>query len=142
MHKYLTNLNLPVARVDSWGHAAQTGDHLNTHRFFPWGRLILSTHNNFDKLFITCNHGFPQAAIILMYFFAEDTSQFDPEFVRPYRAIIINNIKYTKLSPILYEQFALFKFAYLERNEITAEARDCRLVRTYFTDETPTDMIM
>lgn len=77
-----------------------------------------------------------------MYFFAEDTPQFDPEFVRPYRAIIINNIKYTKLSPIFYEQFALFKFAYLERNEITAGARDCRLVRTYFTDETPTDMIM
>lgn len=77
-----------------------------------------------------------------MYFFAEDTHRFDPEFVRPYRTITINNIEYTKLSPTLYEQFALFKFAYLERNEIIPGARDCRFVRTYFTDETPTNFIM
>lgn len=77
-----------------------------------------------------------------MYFFAEDTPQFDPEFTRPYRAAIINNIEYTHLSPTLFEQFALYKFAYLERNKITTTARDCRYVRTYFTDEVPTRFIM
>jgi len=75
-----------------------------------------------------------------MYFFAEDTSQFDPEFTPPYRAVIINNIEYTKLSTTLYEQFAKYKFAVLERNIITG--KDCRFVHTYFSDEPAFDDIM
>ena len=80
------------------------------------GRLVYRD-KNFDKLFITHSKGLPHAILIITYFFAEDTVCFFPGFIKPYQSITINNIKYTKLSPELLDQFALFKFATLEHNE-------------------------
>lgn len=74
-------------------------------------------NKSFDKLFITREKGFPYAAAMIMCFFAEDTVRFLPEFEKPYQSITINNIEYTRLSPEVFDQFALFKFATLERNK-------------------------
>lgn len=84
--------------------------------YFNYGRLVYRSEN-FDKLFIIHKSGFPWAAAVITYLFAEDTEQFFPGFVRPYKSITINNISYTKLSPVVFEQFILFKFATLEHSE-------------------------
>lgn len=125
-------LNLPIAQVRN-SPGSQSSYNAAGRICFDFGRLIYCKDKNFDKLFITCEHGFPYAAIILMYFFAEDTIQFDPEFVKPYQTITINGIAYTKLSPTLYDQFIKYKFATLERNNIIG--KDCRFMYIDFTDK-------
>lgn len=87
---------------------------------FPHGCLLFSKNKNIDHLFIAHNDGFPYAALIVMYYFASDAIM-DPEFVKPYRAITVNNTEYTELSPTLFDQLALFKYATLERDELYEE---------------------
>jgi len=98
---------------------------------FPHGCLLFSKDKNIDHLFIARDDGFPYATIIVAYYFASDTPELEPEFVRPYRAITINNIEYTELSPTLFDQLALFKFATLERDELYEE--DPRIVSMSFS---------
>ena len=88
---------------------------------FPFGHLLFSQNSNIDQLSITQNDGFPYAVGMLMYYFASDTPDLEPEFVRPYRAIIIADVVYTKLSPELFDHFALVKQATLERDELFEE---------------------
>ena len=129
VHSYLKSLNHDIF----WVRPAQIPDQSKIP--FYYGRLIFTDDYKFDKLFITHDRGFSQAAAHIKYFFAKDTSHFHPEFKRPYRAIIINNTEYTELSPTVFEQFALFKFAYLERNEwvkTTIVKEDCRYALSYY----------
>lgn len=70
---------------------------------------------------------------MLMYYFASDTPDLEPEFVRPYRAIIVDNIEYTSLSTTLFDQLALVRFATLERDGLFEE--DPRYVSMSFNVE-------
>ena len=109
VREYLKNLNIFIL-------STEPSNHRISPLCFRYGRLVYR-NENFDKLFMTRKDGFPCAAAIITYLFAEDTEQFFPGFVRPYRSITINNISYTELSPIVFEQFILFKFATLEHGE-------------------------
>lgn len=88
---------------------------------FPHGCLLFSKNSNVDQLFIAQNEGFPYAVALLDYYFGPETPDINSDFVYPYQAIIINNIRYTELSPTLLNNLAIYKFATLERNEVTEE---------------------
>lgn len=100
---------------------------------FPHGCLLFSKNSNVDQLFIAQNEGFPYAVALLNYYFGPDTPDRYPEFAYPYQAIIINDIRYTELSPTLLDNLAIHKFAKLERNEMTEE--DPRIEHISFNND-------
>lgn len=91
---------------------------------FPGVRLIISNKDKIDHLFIDRSEGFPYAVAILAYYFAWDSEEREGLFAPTYRAIILNNIEYTKLSPTLFDNLAIRKFVMLERHKMIDDYKD------------------
>ena len=100
---------------------------------FPHGYLLFSNDDKIDQLFINQNEGFHYAVALLSYYFGSDTPEFNSDFAYPYQAIIVNTVRYTELSPALFDNLAIYKFATLERNETTEE--DPRLEHISFDSD-------
>lgn len=126
--QYIKNLKLnfpQVTTIDSIGAYLE-------RITFPHGCILFSNSKNIDQMFIFHDNGFPYAVSILAYYFGSDIPNLEPEFVRPYQAIIVDNVRYIELSPMFLDRLAVVKSAFLERDEITKE--DPRLTSISFND--------